>query len=158
MLKLLQNKFLSNIRTACRMALLFLLTVLASTAVSAERLTASGKVWIESTSIAAGIGMSWGNGKLNLDGKEYRFSIDGITFVDFGVSKSSAAGEVYSLTNVAQFEGNYVAAEADFAFGGGIGGVWLRNQNGVLMRLHSVSQGVRLQLGTSGMTIKFWNH
>jgi hypothetical protein len=30
----------------------------------------------------------------------------------------------------------------------------LRNQNGVVMFLHSVSQGARLQLGPAGMNIK----
>ena len=102
------------------------------------------------------MGLSWGNGTLSFKGKEYRFSIDGVTLVDFGISKASAACEVYNLTDVAKFEGNYVAAEASFALGGGMGGMCLRNQNGVVMHLHSVSQGARLQLGSSGMSIKLW--
>jgi len=89
-------------------------------------------------------------------GKEYRFSIDGVTLVDFGISKSSATGEVYNLTDLAEFEGNYVAAEASFALGGGMGGVSLRNPNGVVMDLNSVAQGARLQLGSSGMNSKLW--
>jgi len=35
-----------------------------------------------------------------------------------------------------------------------MGGVALRNQNGVIMHLRSVSQGAKLQLGPSGLTIK----
>jgi hypothetical protein len=128
----------------------------APTTAVAQSDTPSGKVSIETTSIAAGIGFSWGNGKLNFNGKEYRFSIDGVTLIDFGISKASAAGEVYNLTDLANFEGNYVAAEASFALGGGMGGVSLRNPNGVVMHLNSVSQGARLQLGSSGMSIKLW--
>ncbi len=116
----------------------------------------SGRVAIESTSIAAGLGLSWGNGKLNFNGREHRFTIAGVTLVDFGISKASAAGEVYNLTDLTKFEGNYVAAEANFALGGGMGAVSLRNSHGVIMRLNSVSQGARLQLGSSGMNIKFW--
>jgi hypothetical protein len=35
-----------------------------------------------------------------------------------------------------------------------VGGMVLRNQDGVIIHLHSVSQGAKLQLGTSGLTIK----
>jgi hypothetical protein len=116
----------------------------------------SAKISIETTSIAAGVGLSWGNGKLSFNGKEYHFSIDGVTLMDFGIGKSSAAGEVYNLMDLADFEGNYAAAEASFALGGGVGVVSLRNSNGVVVRLNSVSQGARLQLGSSGMNIKLW--
>ncbi len=147
---------MSKVRTLLRIALSFLLIALTTTAALAQSEAPSGMVSIETTSIAAGIGLSWGNGKLNFNGKEYRFSIDGVTLIDFGLSKASAAGEVYNLTDLAQFEGNYVAAEASFALGGGMGGVSLRNSNGVVMHLNSVSQGARLQLGSSGMKIKLW--
>ncbi len=142
-----------QVRTVSRIAL-FLVMALATTAVPAQGPEPSGKVSIESTSIAVGIGVSWGDGKLSLKGKEYRFSIEGLTLVDFGISKASAVGEVYNLTDVSKFEGNYVAGEAGFALGGGMSGMSLRNQNGVVMFLHSVSQGARLQLGPAGMNIK----
>ena len=145
-----------EVRNFFRVALPLLVIALATTAANAQSDAPSGKVSIETTSIAAGIGLSWGHGKLNFNGREYRFSIDGVTIIDFGMSKSSAVGEVYNLTNMAKFEGTYVAAEASFTLGGGMGGVALRNSNGVIMHLSSVSQGARLQLGSSGMNIKFW--
>ena len=136
------------------LGLFFLVMALATAAFSAEGPKPSGKVTIESRSIAAGIGVTWGDGKLNFQGKEMPFSIDGLTLVDFGISKASAAGEVYNLTDISKFEGTYAAAEAGFALAGGVGGMSLRNQNGVVIHLHSVSQGAKLQLGTSGLTIK----
>ena len=145
-----------KVRNFFRVAPLLLVTALATTAANAQSDAPSGKVSIETTSIAAGMGLSWGHGKLSFNGREYRFSIDGVTIIDFGMSKSSAVGEVYNLTDMAKFEGNYVAAEANFTLGGGMGGVALRNSNGVIMHLSSVSQGARLQLGSSGMNIKFW--
>ena len=129
---------------------------LTATAAIAQSDSSSGRVSIETTSFAAGIGFSWGDGKLSFNGKEHRFSIDGVTFLDVGISKASAAGEVYNLTDLAKFEGNYVSAEASFALGGGVGGLSLRNSNGVIIRLNSVSQGARVQLGSSGMSIKLW--
>ena len=98
--------------------------------------------------------MSWGDGTLSFKGKDYKFSVQGLTLVDFGISKADAVGDVYNLTDVSKFEGNYVAGEAGFAFAGGMGGMALRNQNGVIMHLRSVSQGAKLQLGPSGMSIK----
>lgn len=131
-----------------------LVAVFAVNAAAAEGKKPSGKVSIESRSIAAGIGVTWGDGKLNFQGKEYPFSIDGLTLVDFGISKASAAGEVYDLTDLSKFDGTYVAAEAGFALAGGMGGMVLRNQNGVVMHVHSVTRGAKLQLGTSGLTVK----
>ena len=144
----------NSIRTFSRPALLLLALALATTAISADSPTPSGKVSINSTSIAAGIGVSWGDGTLSLKGKNYKFSIQGLSLVDFGISKASAVGDVYNLTDVSKFEGNYAAGEAGFALAGGMGGMSLRNQSGVIMHLRSVTKGAKLQLGPSGMTIK----
>jgi hypothetical protein len=138
-----------------RSILLFLvMAALAATALSGESPKPSGKVSMESKSIAAGIGVTWGDGKLTFKGKDYPFSIDGLTVVDIGISKASATGDVYNLTDAAKFPGTYVAAEAGFTLAGGVGGMVLRNQDGVVMHIHSTSKGAKLQLGTSGLTIK----
>jgi hypothetical protein len=143
------NKF----RTVSRFALFFLVTAFASYAVAAEKATPSGKVTISSTSIAAGIGVTWGDGKLTFKGKEYPFSVDGLTLVDWGIAKAQANGDVYNLTDPAKLAGTYVAAEAGLTLAGGLGGMVLRNSDGVILHLRSVSQGARLQLGTSGLKI-----
>lgn len=145
---------MSKVRTVSRLALFFFVIVLASHGVAAEKAKPSGKVSLESTSIAAGVGVSWGDGKLNFKGKDYPFSVEGLSLVDWGISKVSATGDVYNLTDVSKFGGTYVAAEAGLTLAGGMGGMVLRNQNGVIMHLRSVSQGAQLQLGTSGLIIK----
>ena len=145
---------MSKIKTASQIGLYFLVLAFATVAISADSPKPSGKVSLTSTSIAAGIGVSWGDGTLNFKGKDYKFSIQGLTLVDFGISKADAVGDVYNLTDVSKFEGNYVAGEAGFALAGGMGGMALRNQNGVIIHLRSVSQGAKLQLGPAGMTIK----
>ena len=145
---------MSKFRTVSRLALLFLVMGMASNAVPAQKATPSGKVSMESTSIAAGVGVSWGDGKLSFKGKDYPFSLEGLSLVDWGISKVSATGDVYNLTDVSKFGGTYVAAEAGLTLAGGMGGMVLRNQNGVIIHLRSVSQGAQLQLGTSGLVIK----
>ena len=109
---------MSKVLTVSRLALFFMVIALASNAVAAEKATPSGKLTMESKSIAAGIGITWGDGKLNFKGKEYPFSIDGLTLVDFGISKASATGEVYNLTDPAKLAGTYVAAEAGITLAG----------------------------------------
>jgi len=143
-----------QVRTVSRFALFVLVMAVATTAIAAEKVAPVGKVTIESTSIAAGIGVSWGDGKLSLKGKDYPFSVDGLSLVDFGIAKASATGDVYNLTDVSKFPGTYVAGEAGFTLAGGVGGMVLRNQSGVVIHLRSVSQGAKLQLGTGGLIIK----
>ena len=145
---------MSKVRAISRFAWFLFLAAFATTAISGESATPSGKVSLQSRSIAAGIGVTWGDGKLTFKGKDYPFSVDGLTLVDWGISKASANGEVYNLTDVAKFGGTYAAAEAGLTLAGGMSGMILRNQDGVVMRLHSTSRGARLQLGPSGLQIK----
>ena len=144
---------MSKVQTVSRFALFFLVMAVASTAVTAQKATPSGKVTMESTSIAAGVGVSWGDGTLTFKGKTYPFSIDGLSLVNWGISKAQANGDVYNLTDVSKFAGTYVAAEAGLTLAGGLGGMVLRNSEGVILHLRSVSQGAQLQLGPSGLKI-----
>jgi len=141
------------VRTVSRFVLFFFVAVFAATAMSGESAAPSGTVSIQSRSIAVGVGVSWGDGRLSFKGKNYPFTVNGLSLVDFGISRANANGEVYNLTDVAKFAGTYVAAEAGLTLAGGMSGMILRNQDGVVMRIHSTSRGARLQLGTGGLTI-----
>lgn len=145
---------MSKIITVSRFVLFLFVAAFATTVMSGESTSPSGRVSISSRSIAAGIGVTWGDGKLSFKGKDYPFSIDGLSLVDWGISRATANGEVYNLTDVAKFAGTYVAAEAGLTLAGGMSGMILRNSDGVIMRIHSTSRGARLQLGTSGLTIR----
>jgi hypothetical protein len=114
----------------------------------------SGTVTIESKSVALGVGVSWGDGKLNYKGKTHTFSVKGLSVVDLGVSKVSARGKVYHLDKVEDFSGTYAAAQAGAAVGGGMSVVALKNENGVVMELSSTQTGVKLTLAGEGIEIK----
>src|SRR5262245_63729710 len=131
---------MAKVRTVSRFALFFLVTAFASYAVAAEKATPSGKVTISTTSIAAGVGVTWGDGKLTFKGKEYPFSVDGLSLVDWGISKEQANGDVYNLTDVSKFGGTYVAADAGLTLAGGLGGMVLRITVGVVFPLCSCSR------------------
>ena len=117
----------------------------------------SGKVWVESKSVALGIGVSWGDGKLTFQGKDHTFSVKGLSVIDLGVSKVTANGEVFNLKKLSDFDGNYVAGKAGATVGGGAGAVIMQNQNGVVMKLTSTSQGVQLTLAGAGVDVKLKN-
>jgi hypothetical protein len=117
----------------------------------------SGKVWVESKSVALGIGVSWGDGKLTFEGKDHVFAVKGLSVIDLGVSKVTANGEVFNLKKLSDFDGNYVAGTAGATVGGGAGAVIMKNQNGVILKLTSTSQGVQLTLAGSGVDVKLKN-
>jgi hypothetical protein len=114
----------------------------------------SGTVAVESKAVAIGVGVSWGDGTLSYRGKQHKFSVEGLSVIDLGVSKVSAKGAVTELKKVEDFEGTYTAAGAGAAVGGGVGIVTMVNQNGVKMTLEATAQGVRLTAAAAGVTVK----
>ena len=142
-----------KIRTVSRFALFLFVAVFAATAISGEARKPSGRVSMESRSIAVGIGVTWGDGKLTFKGKEHAFTVNGLSVVDWGISRASAVGDVYNLTDVSKFAGTYAAAEAGFTLAGGAGGITMRNSEGVIINLRSTSRGASLTLGPAGLTI-----
>ncbi len=125
-----------------------------ATSMAASQGDTTATVSIESTSIAVGIGVSWGDGVLVYRGNRYPFTLDGLSVLDLGVSKVTATGNVSNLKSLADFNGNYVQAGAGAVVGGGAGAAVLRNQNGVEITLTATAQGVRFSIAATGMNIK----
>ena len=140
-------------RTLSRLGLVPVFLLVATTALAQDP-TPSGTVAVESTSIAAGVGISWGEGTLKFQGQDYHFSVSGLSLINVGIARVNAVGQVYNLNEVSSFAGTYVAAEVGFALAGGMGGIAMRNQNGVVLHLRSVQEGAYLSLGPSGLTVK----
>jgi uncharacterized protein (DUF2147 family) len=146
-----------NIRNFHALSALVLMTAMAFTATTAaaeEEKMPSGTVSIESTGIAVGVGVTWGDGVLTYKGEEHKFKIDGLTLVDLGFSKVEAKGEVYDLNKLEDFNGSFVAATAAYAIGKkGEGDLWLRNDNGVKLHLTSTQKGARLSLAGQALGV-----
>jgi hypothetical protein len=133
---------------------LFLVSLVAGTSSTSAQGATTGKVSLESKSVAIGVGVSWGDGVLEYQGKKYPFTVEGLSVIDLGVSKVSAQGDVKNLKKVEDFAGTYTAAGAGAAVGGGAGVAALKNQNGVDMSLVATTQGVKLSLAAAGVTVK----
>jgi hypothetical protein len=116
----------------------------------------AGQVSIDETQFGFVIGGSVGGGELTVDGKKHAFQIGGLSLgANIGVSKFAARGEVYNLKNIEDFPGNYVTAGGQIALGGGMGGVTLKNEKGVIMRLQGTTEGVQFNVGASGVNVYF---
>jgi hypothetical protein len=121
---------------------------------STENRMPDGSLSLNGTSLAAGVGWVWGEGKLDFGGKEHPFKISGLSIVDAGVANISANGEVYNLKNLSDFGGKYTAASAGIAVGEGAGASYLKNEHGVVIKLLESSQGLRVKLAAQGVTIR----
>ncbi len=115
-----------------------------------------GTVSIDETQIAVILGGSFGGGKLNFQGKTYEFKIAGLTAgANVGASHFKTSGEVYDLTDVAKFPGTYTKFDAGITFGGGPDFLYLKNQNGVVMKLKGGGFGVQLNVASaSGVKVE----
>jgi len=114
----------------------------------------SGTVKISSKAVAIGVGVTWGDGTLSYQGKNYTFSVDGISVVDLGASDVTSVGEVFYLNKLEDFSGNYTAGEAGIAIGGGPSDTIMKNPSGVVIRLHGTQKGGRLTLAGQGVTLQ----
>ncbi len=114
----------------------------------------SGTLTLKSKSVALGAGVSWGDGTLAFQGKDYPVSVSGLSLVDLGVSSISASGKIYNLNKLSDFSGNYVATQATFAIAGGVGELAMINEKGAVIRLTSEQSGTQLAAGPAGMTLK----
>jgi len=128
--------------------------LIGSAVLAKETKAPSGTVEINETQFALILGGSVGGGVLHFKGKNYPFKTGGLKVGGIGVAKVAAVGEVYDLKRVSDFPGTYVKGNIGFALGGGVGGLIMKNEHGVVMRLESTLQGVALTLGVEGLTVK----
>ncbi len=140
-------------------ATLFVSTVAVAEADNVSPVTAgaipSGYVWLSGGSVAAGIGYTWGHGTLydSKDQNQYKFKLSGISIVDVGAAGINAEGEVYNLTSPADLSGNYSAVTAGLTVIEGGSVAYLKNEKGVVIKLHSQTGGLRFNLSANGVHV-----
>jgi hypothetical protein len=131
--------------------LIVAICALGATAADARRGGPDATIQFSGGSVAAGIGFSWGSGTLRYKGRSYPIKVDGLTVGAVGITRASASGSVYHLHRLEDFPGTYAAVGAGAAVGGGGSVATMQNQNGVVIKAKSTSQGVKLKLGVDGV-------
>jgi hypothetical protein len=112
-----------------------------------------GKVSIETMTVGAGLGVTWGNGVLEYRGQQYPFTVTGFSIGDVGAAKTVAKGEVYNLRSAEDFAGMFMAAAAGATLGGGAGAAAMKNQNQVDMVWTATNQGLSMSLAQGGLKV-----
>ncbi len=105
-------------------------------------------------SFAVGVGYVWGNGALMYEGAKHEFKLSGVSIVDVGGAHITATGNVYHLQNLEDFNGNYTTVSAGLTVAGGGSVAILRNEHGVVIKLHATTEGLRFNLAAEGVGIK----
>jgi hypothetical protein len=105
-------------------------------------------------SLALGVGYIWGDGALKYQGTERAFKFSGVSVVDVGGAHIKATGDVYHLQNLQDFSGHYTITSAGVTVAGGGSLAVLRNEHGVVIKLHSSTEGLRFNLATEGVSVR----
>lgn len=109
---------------------------------------------ISGNTVAVGVGFTDAKGVLHYDGKSYPLQMQGVGVVQVGASTMTATGEVFNLKQLQDINGNYTAASAGAALANGGTETTMKNQNGVVIKMHSTTAGVDLRLSIDGVSIK----
>jgi hypothetical protein len=116
----------------------------------------SASVKIEQIQVAFIGSGAVGGGTLNYRGESYPITVGGLGVGGIGASRLRASGSVYGLERREDFAGAYVQIRKGWALGDrGKGTLWLRNGNGVTMKLDTRRRGLQLSLGADGVVIGF---
>ena len=100
------------------------------------------------------IGVGGGQGVLAFRGKQYRFTVSGMSVgFTIGASTSKFVGKALNLRSPGDLAGSYAAGGAGGAFAAGAGGVQLQNANGVILQLSGPRVGLEASAAVGGVTI-----
>jgi len=100
-----------------------------------------------------------GHGTLTFKGGKHKFKILEAGVGGIGAAKVVASGSVYNLEKVEDFPGAYAQLSAGYAaFNTGEGALWLKNSNGVVLKLNARAKGLELTAGGQGLVISMRNN
>ena len=121
-----------------------------------EDLKQSGTLTIEQMQVAFIGSGNLGGGVLYFNGGRYNFDVGGLGIGGFGISKITATGKVYNLTDPRYFPGAYVQFRYGAVAGDlSTGALWLKNANGVVLSLDAQREGLALSLGGDAVYIDY---
>ena len=121
-----------------------------------EELVPAGEIELKQYTVAWVGSGTMGGGTLIMDGKEYPFRLAGLGIGGYGASSIDASGVVYNLPSMEAFAGTYGNARMGMTGGdSGKGKLWLKNEDGVVIKLESKMRGLALGTGVDGILIQW---
>jgi hypothetical protein len=130
------------------------LGLLASAELATPSLAETGQVVLVFKKGGLIVGVGAGKGVLTFRGKNYPFSVSGMSVgFTIGASSSRFSGRALNLKNPGDLAGGYTTGGAGGALGAGVGGVQLQNSNGVVLLLVGPRVGVEASVAAGGVAI-----
>ncbi len=121
-----------------------------------ETMVPSGTLTIDQMQMAFIGSGNLGGGTLLYKGQRYPFSVGGLGIGGFGISRINATGDVFNLTDPRYFPGAYVQFRYGAVAGDlSTGALWLKNSNGVVLKIDAKREGLALSLGGDAVYIDF---
>jgi hypothetical protein len=114
----------------------------------------SGTVMIDETQFGFILGGSTGDGTLTFPRQKIRFQAQRVErWRQYrGVQGERGRGSL-RYEEAFAIPGTYTVLNASIALGGGGGGLEMQNENGVIMRLESRTQGLQFNMSVSGVKV-----
>lgn len=115
---------------------------------------ASGHLRLKFVKAGLLVGAGGGSGVLTYRGRNYPFSISGVSIgITAGATVGRLEGWASGVRELSDFAGAYSSVGGGGALVGGIGGVHLRNDKGVTIVLQGPKAGLEFAANLSGITI-----
>ena len=115
---------------------------------------ASGHVRVKIVKAGLLVGGGTGSGVLTYRGRNYSFRVSGLSFgVTAGATVGRFEGRASGIRDVSDFAGSYSSVGGGGALVGGLGGVHLRNDKGVVIVLQGPKAGVEFAANLSEIRI-----
>jgi|RhiMethySRZTD1v2_1073278.scaffolds.fasta_scaffold300242_2 hypothetical protein len=132
--------------------------LLLSNSVSVPAEEPVGTITVSTRLVAAGIGLSWGDGVLTYQGQEipFTFQANGLfRNVDENITAAELSGQVFNLNNPADFAGNYQKVEEKDSDNAAGSSATMKNEKGVVVNLVSIVAGRKFNLSREGLKVEF---
>src|SRR5689334_20615105 len=137
-----------------RMVLAAGLGLLATVGLMTPGVAETGQVSVVFTKGGFIIGVGSGQGVLVFRGKQYPFTVSGMSVgFTIGASTSKFVGRALNLRSPGDLAGSYAVGGAGGAIAAGAGGVQLQNANGVILQLSGPRVGLEASAAVGGVTI-----
>ena len=139
-------------RFATRAALIALVALAAG--ISTPSRAEVGQVAVVFTKGGFIVGVGGGQGVLRFRGKQYRFTVSGMSVgFTIGASTTKFTDVRLNLRSPGDLAGSYAVGGAGGALAAGAGAVQLQNANGVILQLSGPRIGVEASAAVGGVTI-----
>jgi len=137
-----------------RIGWISVMVVAASVGAATPSMAVTGTVRVTVAKAGFIVGAGGGKGILNFRHRNYPFTVQGLSLgLTAGASLNKLVGRAEYINELSDFSGTYSVVGAGGALIGGVGGVQLRNDRGVIITLQGPKGGLELSANITKVVI-----